>query len=525
MASAHATLVSSSPVDGARLDESPSQIRLTFDEAVGINPSAVRVISSSGQRVDDRSPRLIDGGTTVVLGVAPNLATGSYSITWRVISGDTHLVTGSVVFGVRADAGTPVSAGSAQSTSLTRAEQVTQALLYAGLVAFFGIALICVFLWPFALSLRRIRVTMVVGWVLVVLATVAQMMLRSASADDVRSLGGVFSHLGGVTGLDSFATLLSRLVLMVLSGCGLMVGCGQVVTRLRGRDGDPARGGRDVPAHRSRAVSRVAVSLAALAVSVTVAVDGHAGVGDDAVLATVVTSLHVLAMCLWLGGLAVLAAAVVPLRRDDGLKTWSTVAFVLAVVLLLSGEYQAWRQVSPLESLWSTGYGIALLVKGALVAAMLVLAVISRRRLSTERLRRTVPLEAGLGIAVLAVTSVLVSSAPARTTYGPAVNLSAPLSDGTAEVHIGSTRRGDTDIAVAVRSADGSPATATSLAATLSSDDAGIPSLSVRFVPDGPDRWRSVGAATPLPGQWTLSLTISSTSGLAQVTSVDYRVW
>ena len=41
---------------------------------------------------------------------------------------------------------------------------------------------------------------------------------------------------------------------------------------------------------------------------------------------------------------------------------------------MVTGEYQAYRQVSPVQALWSTRYGIILLIKVALVAAMLAAA-------------------------------------------------------------------------------------------------------------------------------------------------------
>ena len=63
------------------------------------------------------------------------------------------------------------------------------------------------------------------------------------------------------------------------------------------------------------------------------------------------------------------------------------VAFGCVAAVLLTGEYQAWRQVSPIESLWSTGYGMALCAKVFLVTLMAALAYLGRRRLTPERLR------------------------------------------------------------------------------------------------------------------------------------------
>src|SRR5262249_9756681 len=80
-ASAHAASVSSSPVAGARVNTEPAQVRLTFDEPVGLVPAAVQVISNSGLRADTGQPRLADGGTTIVLPLRPHLPHGTYSAT------------------------------------------------------------------------------------------------------------------------------------------------------------------------------------------------------------------------------------------------------------------------------------------------------------------------------------------------------------------------------------------------------------------------------------------------------------
>ena len=87
---------------------------------------------------------------------------------------------------------------------------------------------------------------------------------------------------------------------------------------------------------------------------------------------------------MWLGGLVVLGLAVLPaLRRgtiaDAGLRRWSITAYSCVICLVVTGEYQASRQISPVQALWSTRYGVFLLVKVALVAVMLAAALLAER--------------------------------------------------------------------------------------------------------------------------------------------------
>ncbi|MDR3664600.1 MAG: CopD family protein, partial [Mycobacterium sp.] len=257
----------------------------------------------------------------------------------------------------------------------------------------------------------------------------------------------------------------------------------------------------------------------ATTLAISVAASGHAAAGPDPWLATAVTTAHLLAMAVWLGGLCVLVLIVLPARRGDELPRWSQVAFGCIAILVLTGEYQAWRQVSPIESLWSTGYGMTLCAKVFLVALMLGAAYLGRRRLTPERLRRSVPVEVALGMLVLLATTVLTGEPPARTSYGPAFTATTNLDRGRqAEVHLATTRHGAIPIEVTVR---GAPAT--ELRGTLSSPD--IAALPVRFT-SGPDgRWHSTYATAPRTGVWTLQLTVQFGPNDVAVTRLPFRTW
>ena len=106
-ASAHAVLLSVDPEDGAKLETSPEQVVLTFNEEVNQNFASVAVTSE-----EDRTNRAV--GEPVVEG--PNvtvqiedLPPGAYTVGYRVTSVDGHVVGGSSVFTVAGDgsAGAP----------------------------------------------------------------------------------------------------------------------------------------------------------------------------------------------------------------------------------------------------------------------------------------------------------------------------------------------------------------------------------------------------------------------------------
>ncbi|WP_027882753.1 copper resistance CopC family protein [Meiothermus rufus] len=128
VALAHAYLVSSSPADGAVLREAPSQVRLSFTEAVELrfsrfkvypleaprealnNPQRLRMLAEAlvAQVLplrDDEARRvdmgLVTPGRTaenVQLALKPGLKPGAYVVMWQVLSVDTHTTRGFLLF-------------------------------------------------------------------------------------------------------------------------------------------------------------------------------------------------------------------------------------------------------------------------------------------------------------------------------------------------------------------------------------------------------------------------------------------
>ena len=339
-ASAHAVLVSSTPVDGSRVNTEPAQVRLTFYEPVGLIAADEQVISAAGARADTGQVRLAEGGTTIVLALRPHLPRGTYSATWRVVSADTHVVSGSITFGLGVQPGAGVAAAPDHTGPLDVSADIADGLIYAGLVLLAGIT-----------------------------AAAAEFILQGPRAVNA-SWASVFRlrDAGGTLASPFGQELAARMVVLLL-----------IVPLLSGRwPGGQWPNGR---AGRTADILRAAAGLALL---VSVAVAGHEAAGPDVALALPAAVLHLASMAVWLGGLVVLGLAVLPaLRRgtiaDAGLRRWSITAYSCVICLVVTGEYQASRQISPVQALWSTRYGVFLLVKVALVAVMLAAALLAER--------------------------------------------------------------------------------------------------------------------------------------------------
>jgi copper transport protein len=117
---------------------------------------------------------------------------------------------------------------------------------------------------------------------------------------------------------------------------------------------------------------------------------GHAASNGGVALGLVLDVAHVAAAALWLGGLAVLAALLVPGGRarragDPSVDLGSVAARISAcafgavVVIVASGVVQSLRSVGSRYALFHTTYGVTLLVKIGIVAVLVAVGGLSRR--------------------------------------------------------------------------------------------------------------------------------------------------
>ena len=96
VASAQAALVESDPAAGTSLDASPGQVRVTFNEPLQEAFAAVTVTGPDGSRWSLDDVRVEDSSASVsVRELGPS---GTYTIAYRVISADSHPVSGTVEF-------------------------------------------------------------------------------------------------------------------------------------------------------------------------------------------------------------------------------------------------------------------------------------------------------------------------------------------------------------------------------------------------------------------------------------------
>ncbi|WP_404798616.1 copper resistance CopC/CopD family protein [Streptomyces pristinaespiralis] len=392
-AAAHAALTGSNPKDGAVVATAPKEVTLTFSEQIAMGDDSIRVLEPSGKRADTAEVRDLGTGGTVAYGVAlhSGLPDGTYTVAWQAVSADSHPVSGAFTFSVGAPSSTTVALPDEQAGGglVGFLYGVARYVAYSGFVLLAGGAAFVLLCWHRGAAVRPVQRLVVHGWVAMTASTLAMLLLRgpyttSGSLGDVLDLGALPAVLESKTG----AALVSRLLLLGAAALFVAVLFGAFAKREDGAEK------KDLTFGLAIGGSVVAAGIAA-----TWALSEHASTGIQPSVAMPVDVLHLLAVAVWLGGLATLLTALYRSAAVErrAVRRFSTVAFVSVVVLAATGLYQSWRQVGSWSALTGTTYGRLLLLKVGLVAVMVGVAWISRRW--TAQLAEVAEAEGATGVA------------------------------------------------------------------------------------------------------------------------------
>lgn len=374
-ASAHAALTSTDPADGSVVKTAPREVTLNFSEGVLLSGDSVRVLDPKGKRVDTGKTAHVGGkSSTAAAGLHSGLPDGTYTVAWKAVSEDSHPVSGAFTFSIGAPSKTTakVPTGEASDSTVSTLYGIGRYAAYGGFAALVGGSVFA----GFCRSSRPVRKIAVGGWVTVFTASLLLLLLRGPYTDG-EGIGGILDlgRLGDVLSTKPGAALLSRLLLLGAAAVFLAVLFGSYTRRTGEREAD-ARRRQDLAFGLGFGGTVMAVGLSA-----TWAMAEHASVGLQRQLAMPVDMIHLIAVGVWLGGLASLA---VTLRAGEpigraAVRRFSRLAFGSVVALVVTGLYQSWRQVGSWGALTDTEYGRWLLVKVGLVAVLLAIAAISRR--------------------------------------------------------------------------------------------------------------------------------------------------
>jgi copper transport protein len=408
---------------------------MDFNEPIEVAFGAIRVFDTNGTRVDTGSVDYVEGDPTAVEAMLePDLPDGTYTVTWRVISADAHVISEAFVFHVGAPGANPqgiaarVLAGEAGAAPLLGAVfGVVRAVGFASLLLLVGAVVFLLYVWHvvglenapdrFGRSWRRL---LVIGWIGLFAATLVSLPLQAAQAAGTSIAGGFRAQaLSSVAG-TRFGTLMIARALLLVAGAIAWMWLRRRIDRK-----DP--------------VFEAAAALFVLGLLACTALAGHAGSTPPVAVNVPVDALHLLAVGAWVGGLAVLVGAAFPSFRgaEPGplgliVSRYSDVAVVAVAVVVITGTWASFVEVKALSA-FDTSYGWTLLTKIALFLPLVGLGAINNRWAkpkienasdSSERergfsvLRRLVAAEVVLAVVVVGVTAFLVNLPPARVAAG-----------------------------------------------------------------------------------------------------------
>lgn len=396
---AHAVLLGSAPASEQQLERSPPELVLNFNENVG--PIHFRVLDLTGEEVGEPG-EIRSEGNNVLLPLNATLDNGTYVVTWRVVSADTHPVGGSFLFAV----GEPLAAGAQLTEDTANAWTVVvfanRLVLYAVVLLGVGSVLVLrVLELPARAAMLLRRQMNTSAWI----ALVSFIVAIGAGGAEILA-GGAGALFDAAAWRAGAGTTLGGSALLGVPGALLLAWA--------------SRGSLPAPLF---AVAAIGAALMVLSFLLT----GHAATAQPVWLMATMVAVHVVCAALWFAALLPLAAVLgetAPRTSAAVMDQFSRVAVWSVAALFVSGFVISWVQVAELALLFTTDYGFRLGIKVALFVVLLGLAARNKSRLTPrlaagtekarESLRTAIRIEYGLIVLILAAAVSLTLPVPPR---------------------------------------------------------------------------------------------------------------
>ena len=372
---AHASIRGEWPAYRERLNYSPRHIIVRFDQSVEVLPAAIRVLDSRGRDLAGPAHAITRGIEAPV----PVLPRGPYTVRWKALSTDGHVVNGVYTFGVHVRAPLVTDAVGAQGPTTT--EHVVRWLYFLGLALLVG-GLGFELLVQRVGDRRRFWIVVGVGAVVTLEVGIAAFLLRAEDALQLPFTAFLYGDLSPIAGGTRFGEAFIAMELGFAFVTALVF----------------------LAWLTERRTFVWAAFVLGLGLASGLSLSGHS---SATVAQSVADWLHLSAATLWIGGLVQLALVA---RSADAFRRFSRLAMTCVAVLVLAGTYLTVERFPALHDLWRTHYGHILLVKLALVSCALCWGAL--HNLLGRSIRGSLWAESAVAMAVLLVAAVLVDSKP-----------------------------------------------------------------------------------------------------------------
>jgi copper transport protein len=428
---AHPITVNSSPKPFQSLSSSPTEVTISFTEPIELSYSTISVLAPDGSRVDKNDPHNVNGDTqSLAVSLQPNLPEGVYTVNTKVLSAvDGHVVENAFTFGIGSTPTPSTGPSGAPSKILSPAESASRFPGMVGQVIVVGAAFGTLWLWkpldrvPWLASAissqrsvidRKMIKLVIIGAAIVIASNIAMIVVQ---AIDINS--GIAQAISTKFGNVWTTRMIESSILMIIA---------VFVYRKLSRTG----------ALPSKA-EVLAILVMGLAVLVTSSLIAH-GAATGQVAAILLDFFHNTAASIWIGGIILMGFVAMPkilAVADERARAaaisiliprFSTIVVTILGIAIITGPLLLFLIESDLSLTLASTYGKALAIKLALAGVMVVMGgysqfVIQKKAVAVmvggssvqsngyTRFAKTLKAEAGVGIALLLMVSIMANSA------------------------------------------------------------------------------------------------------------------
>jgi copper transport protein len=497
-AAAHANLRSSDPSSGVTLSSPPSAVTMTFTEPPEPSLAQVHVLDTSGNAFEQGSPQPVKGDDHTLRVALKPLGRGVYTVTWRMVSrADGHATAGAFAFGVGVSpAGATTTVVAPKAPGPNPFEMAGRFTFIVGIFIALGGSVVA--LLAFEGNQRSLTAYVLIGTAVSLAGVVVLVFAQQRAAG---------AGLHGILRTPIGRALELRGVFVVAALAAAAV--------------------------RRRAGNAIVAILALAAIYAEVAA-GHAAAAAPRWVNIAAQCAHFAAAAVWIGGLGALVVGVRGAASENkaaSIKRFSTLAALCLAAVAGTGAYRAVVQVGRWDALWSSGYGVTVLIKTGLLGALALLGARNRytnvpaARSDLRGFRRVSRVELSTALVVVVATAVLAALSPPPP--AAVAEAAAPLTASGAD--FGHTYRVRLEVLPGYAGPNSFRARVDDYA-TRREAKVNLVSLRFEFAEGtvvGPstlalrkgkgDMWQGSGTNLSLDGRWTVTAVVQGTNTSAEV--------
>ncbi|MEM3064069.1 MAG: CopD family protein [Candidatus Nitrosotenuis sp.] len=415
---AHPIIVESNPKPSSTVPAGTTQIIIRYSEAVELDFSEIRVLDSNGNQIDNKDTRYLQDESVLAV-TTPPLTDGIYTVASKVLSKvDGHLVPETLVFGV-GNVSVPPPKQKDVTESIYFPEAASRLPGFVGQVIVLGSAISSLVMWKAVERKKSIK-------------------------ESIIELQKFYhAKFSSITGIGLFLVFASNILMLVIQTIRLEASASSILQTSFGSvwilrmtvtvillaiwflmENKPS------VSHKKQ---WVVLGLSLILIGTTTLI-GH-GTASEQLSALVIDYVHNLIASVWIGGVIFFAFILLPVisKLEDTKKERLTLLmipkfssmFILSLgIIIITGPTLLWLLEDDVEVLGQSYYGYLIIAKIAIASAMVALGGYNQIRVQKtaegklvsgglvvhKKLKRSLKVEAALGIILLGVVALLTNS-------------------------------------------------------------------------------------------------------------------